>query len=184
MRDCLIAPFFRSRSMRISIPFSRSVRAHLWFVCVPMMHLQNALSSTSERSLQESQSFAIQSNTPAAHARLVEMFTEADVALHVGCSARTPSEIQWMVTRTIWTCPDRPVTPVGAAGPHHTPPCWSHLDSRYGLHPLEKSRACCAAFHRTILRGQLVGIERKETALEKRSSRAIEVARLKMNHSP
>lgn len=34
---------------------------------------------------------------PAAHARLVEMFTEAGVTLHVACSARTPAEIQWMV---------------------------------------------------------------------------------------
>lgn len=33
----------------------------------------------------------------SAHARLVEMFTDAGVALHVACSARTPAEIQWMV---------------------------------------------------------------------------------------
>jgi DNA-binding transcriptional LysR family regulator len=34
---------------------------------------------------------------PSAHARLIEMFTEAGVTLHVTCSARTPAEIQWMV---------------------------------------------------------------------------------------
>ena len=34
---------------------------------------------------------------PAAHSRLAEMFTEAGIPIHLGCSARTPSEIQWMV---------------------------------------------------------------------------------------
>jgi len=34
---------------------------------------------------------------PSAHARLVEMFGEVGVSIHVACSARTPGEIQWMV---------------------------------------------------------------------------------------
>lgn len=34
---------------------------------------------------------------PAAHSRLVEMFTEVGISIHLGCAARTPSEIQWMV---------------------------------------------------------------------------------------
>jgi len=34
---------------------------------------------------------------PAAHSRLAEMFTEAGIPIHLACSARTPSEIQWMV---------------------------------------------------------------------------------------
>jgi DNA-binding transcriptional LysR family regulator len=34
---------------------------------------------------------------PSAHARLVQMFGEVGVAIHVACSARTPGEIQWMV---------------------------------------------------------------------------------------
>ena len=33
----------------------------------------------------------------SAHARLVEMFAEAGVKLQIGCTARTPAEIQWMV---------------------------------------------------------------------------------------
>ena len=34
---------------------------------------------------------------PSAHTRLIDMFTEAGVALNMICSARTPAEIQWMV---------------------------------------------------------------------------------------
>lgn len=34
---------------------------------------------------------------PAAHYRLVEMFAEAGIPIRLGCSARTPAEIQWMV---------------------------------------------------------------------------------------
>ena len=34
---------------------------------------------------------------PSAHSRLVEMFAEVGISIHVACSARTPSEIQWMV---------------------------------------------------------------------------------------
>jgi DNA-binding transcriptional LysR family regulator len=34
---------------------------------------------------------------PSAHARLVEMFSEVGATLHIACSARTPTEIQWMV---------------------------------------------------------------------------------------
>jgi hypothetical protein len=34
---------------------------------------------------------------PAAHSRLIEMFTEVGIPIHLGCSARTPTEIQWMV---------------------------------------------------------------------------------------
>lgn len=34
---------------------------------------------------------------PAAHARLIELFAEADLPLHVDCSAPTPTHIQWMV---------------------------------------------------------------------------------------
>ena len=34
---------------------------------------------------------------PSAHTRLIDMFTEAGVALKMICSARTPAEIQWMV---------------------------------------------------------------------------------------
>ena len=34
---------------------------------------------------------------PAAHSRLTEMFAEQGLSLHVGCSANTPSHIQWMV---------------------------------------------------------------------------------------
>jgi DNA-binding transcriptional LysR family regulator len=34
---------------------------------------------------------------PAAHSRLVEMFTEVGISIHIACAARTPSEIQWMV---------------------------------------------------------------------------------------
>jgi DNA-binding transcriptional LysR family regulator len=34
---------------------------------------------------------------PSAHSRLLEMFSEASVPIHLACSARTPSEIQWMV---------------------------------------------------------------------------------------
>jgi DNA-binding transcriptional LysR family regulator len=34
---------------------------------------------------------------PSAHSRLVEMFSEVGIAIHLACSARTPSEIQWMV---------------------------------------------------------------------------------------
>lgn len=34
---------------------------------------------------------------PASPARLTEMFDAAGVKLHIGCSARTPAEIQWMV---------------------------------------------------------------------------------------
>ena len=34
---------------------------------------------------------------PSAHSRLIEMFTEVGIPIHLGCSARTPTEIQWMV---------------------------------------------------------------------------------------
>jgi hypothetical protein len=34
---------------------------------------------------------------PSAHSRLVEMFAEIGISIHLACSARTPSEIQWMV---------------------------------------------------------------------------------------
>jgi DNA-binding transcriptional LysR family regulator len=34
---------------------------------------------------------------PSAHSRLIEMFAEAGIPIHLECSARTPSEIQWMV---------------------------------------------------------------------------------------
>ena len=34
---------------------------------------------------------------PAVHSRLVEMFTEVGIPVHLACVARTPSEIQWMV---------------------------------------------------------------------------------------
>jgi DNA-binding transcriptional LysR family regulator len=34
---------------------------------------------------------------PSAHSRLVEMFAEVGIPMHVACSARTPAEIQWMV---------------------------------------------------------------------------------------
>ena len=34
---------------------------------------------------------------PSAHSRLIEMFAEAGILIHLECSARTPSEIQWMV---------------------------------------------------------------------------------------
>lgn len=34
---------------------------------------------------------------PDAHSKLVEMFTELGIPLHLACTARTPSEMQWMV---------------------------------------------------------------------------------------
>ena len=34
---------------------------------------------------------------PSAHSRLVEMFEEAGVPIHLACAARTPTEMQWMV---------------------------------------------------------------------------------------
>jgi DNA-binding transcriptional LysR family regulator len=34
---------------------------------------------------------------PSAHSRLVEMFTEVGIPIHLACVARTPSEVQWMV---------------------------------------------------------------------------------------
>ncbi|HEV2486071.1 MAG TPA: LysR family transcriptional regulator [Terracidiphilus sp.] len=34
---------------------------------------------------------------PSAHSRLAEMFTEIGIPIYLGCSASTPSEIQWMV---------------------------------------------------------------------------------------
>jgi len=34
---------------------------------------------------------------PSAHSRLLEMFAEVNIFVHVACSARTPGEIQWMV---------------------------------------------------------------------------------------
>ncbi len=34
---------------------------------------------------------------PSAHSRLIEMFAEVGIPIHLGCSARTPAEIQWMV---------------------------------------------------------------------------------------
>ena len=34
---------------------------------------------------------------PSAHSRLLEMFAEVNTPIHLACSARTPSEIQWMV---------------------------------------------------------------------------------------
>lgn len=34
---------------------------------------------------------------PSAHSRLVEMFSEVGIPIHLACSARTPAEIQWMV---------------------------------------------------------------------------------------
>ena len=34
---------------------------------------------------------------PSAHTRLVEMFREVGIPIHLACAARTPSEIQWMV---------------------------------------------------------------------------------------
>ena len=34
---------------------------------------------------------------PAAHSRLVEMFTEVGIPIHLACAGRTSSEIQWMV---------------------------------------------------------------------------------------
>jgi DNA-binding transcriptional LysR family regulator len=34
---------------------------------------------------------------PSAHSRLVEMFEEVGIPIHLACSARTPTEIQWMV---------------------------------------------------------------------------------------
>ena len=36
---------------------------------------------------------------PSAHSRLLEMFGEAGISLHVVCSARAPAEIQWMVNQ-------------------------------------------------------------------------------------
>jgi DNA-binding transcriptional LysR family regulator len=34
---------------------------------------------------------------PAAHSRLVEMFEEVGIPMHLACSASTPADIQWMV---------------------------------------------------------------------------------------
>ena len=34
---------------------------------------------------------------PSAHSRLVEMFAELGITLHLACSATTPGQIQWMV---------------------------------------------------------------------------------------
>jgi DNA-binding transcriptional LysR family regulator len=34
---------------------------------------------------------------PSAHTRLVEMFTEVGIPIHLACAARTAAEIQWMV---------------------------------------------------------------------------------------
>jgi DNA-binding transcriptional LysR family regulator len=34
---------------------------------------------------------------PSAHSRLQEMFAEVGIAIRLGCSVRTPGEIQWMV---------------------------------------------------------------------------------------
>jgi DNA-binding transcriptional LysR family regulator len=34
---------------------------------------------------------------PSAHSRLLEMFSEVSIPIHLACSARTPGEIQWMV---------------------------------------------------------------------------------------
>lgn len=34
---------------------------------------------------------------PSAHSRLVEMFEEIGISLHLACSATTPAQIQWMV---------------------------------------------------------------------------------------
>ena len=34
---------------------------------------------------------------PSAHSRLMEMFAEVGIPIHLACSARTPTEIQWMV---------------------------------------------------------------------------------------
>jgi DNA-binding transcriptional LysR family regulator len=34
---------------------------------------------------------------PAAHSRLVEMFSEVGIPVHLACVARSPAEIQWMV---------------------------------------------------------------------------------------
>ena len=34
---------------------------------------------------------------PSAHARLVEMFAEVGIPMHLACSANTPADIQWMV---------------------------------------------------------------------------------------
>jgi DNA-binding transcriptional LysR family regulator len=34
---------------------------------------------------------------PLAHSRLVEMFAEVGIAMHLACSANTPADMQWMV---------------------------------------------------------------------------------------
>jgi hypothetical protein len=34
---------------------------------------------------------------PSAHSRLMEMFAEVGIPIHLACAARTLAEIQWMV---------------------------------------------------------------------------------------
>jgi DNA-binding transcriptional LysR family regulator len=92
--DCAILPLPIDANFYSIQPISQSPLV----VC---MRADDALAERAQLDIREVAArikvFRDSEQYPAAHARLVEMFTEAGVALHVGCSARTPAEIQWMV---------------------------------------------------------------------------------------
>ncbi len=92
--DCAILPLPIDANLFAVQPISKSPLV----VC---MRTDDPLAERAQLDIREIASritvFRDPGQYPAAHTRLTEMFTEVGVTLHVGCSARTPAEIQWMV---------------------------------------------------------------------------------------
>jgi DNA-binding transcriptional LysR family regulator len=92
--DCAILPLPIDANLYSIQPISQSPLV----VC---MRADDPLAERSQLDIREIASritvFRDPEQYPSAHARLIEMFAEAGVALHLVCSARTPVEIQWMV---------------------------------------------------------------------------------------
>ncbi len=92
--DCAILPLPIDANLYSIQPISHSPLV----VC---MRADDALAERAQLDIREVAAkiriFRDPEQYPSAHARLIEMFTEAHVALNLACSARTPAEIQWMV---------------------------------------------------------------------------------------
>ena len=92
--DCAILPLPVDANIYFIQPISQSSLV----VC---MRADDALAARAQLDIREIAPritvFRDPEQYPTAHALLIEMFTEAGVALHLACSARTPAEIQWMV---------------------------------------------------------------------------------------
>ncbi len=92
--DCAILPLPIDANLYSIQPISQSPLV----VC---MRADDALAERAQLNIREVAAritvFRDPEQYPSAHARLIEMFTEAQVTLNMVCSARTPSEVQWMV---------------------------------------------------------------------------------------